>query len=152
MPDLIIQPTAKFLKVGTIVCALIFIGLEAAYLAEWRDQVGEWVMILPPLIMLWPLSGWIKRTMRKATITGDRLRYETGFLSKVTRTIQLSKVQDVRVEQTFMQRMYGVGNIAIETAGEASRLTLFHADNPHLIADEILNRAHSSSTASPGGV
>jgi uncharacterized membrane protein YdbT with pleckstrin-like domain len=149
VPDLTIQPTAKFLKAGTIAAALVFIGLETAYLAAWRDDVGSWVMILPPLILLWPLSGWIKRSMRKATVTGDRLRYETGFMSKVTRTIQLSKVQDVRVEQSLKQRMFGVGNISIETAGEASRLTLADIDHPQALADEIMNRAHSASIA-PG--
>ena len=148
--DLLIQPTAKFLKAGTILAALVFLALEILYLTLWRDQVGTWVMILPPLLMLWPLSGWIKRSMRKATVTADRLRYETGLLSKVTRTIQLSKVQDVRVEQTLSQRIFGVGNISIETAGEASRLTLLHADGPQALADEILNRSHQAAIASPG--
>lgn len=142
MNDLVILPTAKFLKAGTIAASIVFLGLEIAYLAEWRDQVGAWVMIAPPLILLWPLSGWIKRGMKKATMTTDRLRYETGFASKSTRTIQLSKVQDVRVDQSLAQRMYGVGNISIETAGEASRLVLANVDNPHAVADEIMNRAH----------
>lgn len=148
MPDLVIQPTAKFLKAGTIVAALVFIGLEIAYLTQWRDPSRDWLMIAPPLILLWPMSGWIKRAMKKATITGDRLRYEAGFTSKSTRTIQLNKVQDVRVDQSLSQRMFGVGNISIETAGEASRLTLESIDNPQTLADEILNRSHHSSAAS----
>lgn len=143
MKDLVILPTAKFLKAGTILAAIIFLGLEVAYLILWRDQVAAWVMIAPPLILLWPLAAWIKRSMKKATVFGDRLRYETGFLSKATRTIQLGKVQDVRVDQSLMQRMYGVGNVAIETAGEASRLVLLDVDNPNGVADEILNRSHA---------
>jgi uncharacterized membrane protein YdbT with pleckstrin-like domain len=142
MADLIIQPTAKFLKAGTIVAALIFIGLEVLYLTQWRDPSRDWVMILPPLILLWPLNGWFKRAKKKATLTGDRLRYETGFMSKSTRTIQLVKVQDVRVYQSLTQRMLGVGNLSIETAGEASQLALENIDNPQALADEILNRAH----------
>ena len=76
MADLIIQPTAKFLKAGTILAALVFIGLEVVYLTQWRDPSRDWLMILPPLILLWPVIGWIKRGMKKATITGDRLRYD----------------------------------------------------------------------------
>ena len=148
MPDLVIQPTAKFLKAGTIAAALVFIGLEIAYLTQWRDPSRDWLMIAQPLILLWPMSGWIKRAMKKATITGDRLRYEAGFTSKSTRTIQLNKVQDVRVDQSLSQRMFGVGNISIETAGEASRLTLESIDSPQTLADEILNRSHHSSAAS----
>jgi uncharacterized membrane protein YdbT with pleckstrin-like domain len=141
VPDLTIQPTAKFLKAGTILAAMVFLGLEIAYLAEWQDDVGRWVMVVPPLILLWPLARWMRRNFSKATMTGDRLRYETGFTSKSTRTIQLSKVQDVRVDQRMSQRMFGVGDIAIETAGEASRLTLHNVDNPQALADEILTRA-----------
>lgn len=152
MQELIVQPTAKFLKAGTTAAAVVFVGLEIAYLAAWRDDAGAWVMIIPPLILLWPLVGWIKRGMVKTTITGDRLRYETGFASKSTRTIQLSKVQDVRVDQRLGQRLYGVGNIAIETAGEASRLTLADVDNPHALADEILNRSHAASATSLGSI
>ncbi len=150
MNELVILPTAKFLKAGTIAASIVFLALEAAYLIEWRDQVGAWVMIAPPLILLWPLSGWIKRGMRKATITADRLRYETGFASKSTRTIQLTKVQDVRVDQSLSQRMYGVGNISIETAGEASRLVLANVDDPHRVADEIMNRAHLEGKPADG--
>src|ERR1700723_1600187 len=79
MAHLTVKPTAKFLKAGAILAALVFLGLEIAYLTQWQDQVGRWVMILPPLILLWPLARWIRRSFSKATITGDRLRYETGF-------------------------------------------------------------------------
>jgi uncharacterized membrane protein YdbT with pleckstrin-like domain len=145
--DLIVRPTAKFLKAGTILATVIFLGLEIAYLVEWQDQAPRWAMAVPPLILLWPLARWIKRSLTKATITGDRLRYESGFPSKSTRTIQLSKVQDVRVDQRMSQRMFGVGNIAIETAGEASRLTLHNVDDPQGLADEIMNRAQHGPPA-----
>jgi len=145
--DLTVQPTAKFLKAGTLLAAVVFLSLEVAYLVEWPDQVGRWVMVVPPLILLWPLTQWIKRRFTKATITGDRLRYESGFPSKSTRTIQLSKVQDVRVDQRMSQRIFGVGNISIETAGEASRLTLHNVDDPQGLADEILNRAQHGPAA-----
>jgi hypothetical protein len=73
--DLTVQPTAKFLKAGTILAALVFLGLEIAYLTQWRDQAPQWVMAIPPLILLWPLARWTKRSASKATITSDRLRY-----------------------------------------------------------------------------
>ena len=44
------------------------------------------------------------------TMVGDKLRYEVGMLSKATRTIQLSKVQDVTVRQSLPQRIAGVGD------------------------------------------
>jgi len=139
VPDLIILPTAKFIKVGAVLAAIVVIGLEILYWTQWNDG-PRWVMALPPLLMLWPALRYFKRQYTKATVTGDRLRYESGMASRSTRNIQLSKIQDVRVDQGVMQRMFGVGSLSIETAGEASRLTLLNVDKPQELADEIMNR------------
>ena len=83
---------------------------------------------LPPiaslLVLLWPIKRHLQRQTVKLTIAGDKLRYETGLTTKSMRIIQLPKVQDVRVLQSFWQRMFGVGDISIETAGENSRLVV----------------------------
>jgi len=139
VPDLIILPTAKFIKLGAVLAAIVVIGLEILYWTQWNDG-PRWVMALPPLLMLWPALRYFKRQYTKATVTGDRLRYESGMASRSTRNIQLSKIQDVRVDQGVMQRMFGVGSLSIETAGESSRLTLLNVDKPQELADEIMNR------------
>jgi membrane protein YdbS with pleckstrin-like domain len=45
-----------------------------------------------------------------------------------------------------MQRIFNVGNLSLETAGEASRLTIHNVDKPQALADEILNRAQKGAT------
>ena len=103
--------------------------------------------IVAPLVLIWPLPGALRRQFAKTTISGDRLRYEAGAISKSTRTIQLSKLQDVRVDQSITQRMLGVGNLSLETSGEASRLTIEDVDNPQSLADEIMNRSQHGTAA-----
>jgi uncharacterized membrane protein YdbT with pleckstrin-like domain len=147
--DLTIRPTMKFLKLGASLAAIVFLGLEILYLVEWRDTGDTWLMALPPLVLLWPLSRWLRRRFTKATVSGDRLRFEMGAMSKTTRNIQLSKLQDARVEQRFLQRLFNVGDLSIETAGEASRLTIPNVDDPQALADEIMNRAQGGPGA-PG--
>lgn len=151
MPDIIIRPTTKFLKLGAIAAAIVFLGLEIACLALWASQYPHhWVsMILPLLVLLWPAERWIRWQATRTVVTGERLRYETGLAAKSTRTIQLAKLQDVRVEQRLMQRVFNVGNLSIETAGEASRLTLANVDDPHKLAEEIMNRAQAGQSAGP---
>ena len=139
--ELIIRPTMKFIKLGAILAAVVFAGLEIVYLLAWRQNLGDWFLAIPPLILLWPLFRWMRRQYMKVVITADRLRYETGVGAKTTRNIQLSKLQDVRVDQSFKQRMFHVGNLSIETAGEGSRLTIPNVDEPQSLADEIMNRA-----------
>ena len=81
-------------------------------------------------------------------MTADRLRYETGLASKSTRTIQLAKIQDVRVDQRLSQRIFNVGDLSIETAGEASRLTIHNVDDPQGLADEVMSRSQKGAAAS----
>jgi membrane protein YdbS with pleckstrin-like domain len=90
------------------------------------------------LAALYLMGRHIQRRLVKLTILEDRLRYEAGFLSKTTRTMELSKVQDVRVDQTVGQRMLNIGNLSLETAGESSRIVMPSVDRPHEAAEGIL--------------
>jgi uncharacterized membrane protein YdbT with pleckstrin-like domain len=148
VPEITIYPTAKFLKAGAITAGLIFVALEVFCLVSWNATVGSALIMIPPvLILAWPGYRAFKRRLTKATITSERLRYETGLASKSTRTIQLAKVQDVRVDQKMLQRVFDVGDISIETAGEASRLTLHNIDKPQSLADEIMNRSQHGTVS-----
>ncbi len=149
MSDLTIRPTAKFIKAGLVLVVLIIIALDAAYFKYWRDENGfpTWFPFVPLILLLWPAVRALRRSFNKATVTGDRLRYETGTTSKTTRNIQLSRVQDIRVDQGVLQRMINVGNISIETSGETSRLTIPNVDSPQKVCDELLNRSQSGTPA-----
>ena len=146
MSELTIQPTAKFLKAGAILAGIVFLALEVGCLLSWNAAAKtSLIMLAPPLILIWPAMRAFRRRFTKTVITGDRLRYETGVAGKTTRNIQLSKLQDVRVDQRMMQRIFNVGNLSIETAGEASRLTILNVDSPQSLADEIMNRAQKGA-------
>lgn len=144
MSDLIIRPSMKFVRLGywtTIIIFLVFVFLYVnGYLA-----VPAWVLILPALPILWPLKHQIQQRFTTITIAGDKLRYESGMLSKSMRTMQISKVQDVRVDQKPLQRLFGIGDISIETAGEASRLTMRNVDDPQAVADAISDATHETT-------
>src|SRR5580704_18414056 len=131
MADIVIRPSMKFIKAGYALALLavgVAIFVDYQYLAD-RDP-RHWLPIASLLLLLWPLKRHIQRQAVKLTIVGEKLRYETGLSSRSTRIIQLPKVQDVRAVQSLAQRMFGVGNLSIETAGEGSRLIIENLDNP----------------------
>jgi uncharacterized membrane protein YdbT with pleckstrin-like domain len=135
LPEFIVRPTMKFVKLGyTAVFVLIGLALALASNLGWP----VWYAAAAAVLLLWPLARHLRRLMTKMTVAGDKLRYEAGFFSKTIRTIQLQKVQDVTVHQTLGQRMFGVGNLSIETAGETSRLTVVSIDDPQGVADRIM--------------
>src|SRR5690349_5041513 len=114
MQDRVIYPSMKLIKLGYFLAVLIVVGAVVVQVNYMPKDQAPWLPAVAALTLLWPIRSNIRRQSTKATITGDKLRYEAGLFSKSTRTIQLSKVQDVRVDQTLGQRMLGVGDISIE--------------------------------------
>ena len=142
MTDLTIRPTLRFIKAGAVLAALVFLALEILYLTQWRATLNaDWAMALPPLLLLWPLARYLRWRAEKIVVSGDRLRHESGILSKDVRAIEISKLQYVRVHQSFLQRIFGVGDIGFETAGQGTWQGMHNVDHPQPVADDIMNRA-----------
>ena len=142
MSEMIIRPTMKFIYMGYVVTVLIVAATVFVLMRfQWPPSVPPawrpWIPWVPVILLLWPLKRHVRNRLTKMTILDDRLRYETGLLSRTTRTILVSRVQDVTVHQRVGQRIFGLGDLSIETAGEASRLTMLQVDRPQEIADHI---------------
>ena len=151
MSEMTIRPTMKFIYMGYAVTVLIVAALVVATMRlQWPPSIPSawhpWIPWLPALLLLWPLKRHLRNRFTKMTILDDRLRYETGILSRNTRTVQLSKVQDVTVHQRLGQRILGLGDLSIETAGKSSWEAIVNIDRPQEIADHInqlSERGHS---------
>ncbi|HEY6392419.1 MAG TPA: PH domain-containing protein [Bryobacteraceae bacterium] len=143
----------KFIRAGYALTLLLILAAAAVhylYIVKDHPTMKPWLPIASALLLLWPIKRHIQRQTVKVTIAGDKLRYEVGLFSKSTRIIQLPKVQDVRVVQSIGQRMFGVGDIAIETAGENSRLTVENLDRPQELAEQLTDlSSHPSGAGVP---
>src|SRR5262249_29146662 len=120
-----VRPSIKLVLAGYIASAIFAVALILLVLAWPETSPWKWaVLALPAFAFLTPSRRHIQRRLTKLSIEGDRLRYESGLLSKSTRTMELFKVQDVRVDQSLGQRMLNTGNLSIETAGSSSHITI----------------------------
>jgi uncharacterized membrane protein YdbT with pleckstrin-like domain len=79
------------------------------------------------------------------------LHYETGLFSKATRTVELVKVQDVRVTQSLWQRIFNIGDASLETAGSSSRILMESIDRPQEVANHILDMARAAGKQTQSG-
>lgn len=139
MPDLTIQPTKKWIRLQYWIAFVVFCVAVGFYVNKFINRVPPWVLIVPALLFLLPLRGQLRQRFTKLTLSGDKLRYESGVFSKTMRTIPVSKIQDVRADQTFAQRLAGIGNLTIETAGEAGELTMANIDDPQRAVEAIID-------------
>jgi membrane protein YdbS with pleckstrin-like domain len=149
-----LRPSVKTILAAYVLCLVAEAAIAVYWLtAESESGIPMWVpMLLPAVLAAFAAIHHLRRRMLKLVILGDHMRYESGLFSKTTRTLELAKVQDVRVDQTIGQRLLNVGDVSLETAGGSSRVVMQSIDRPQEAADHILAlaRAVGSQGRSPG--
>jgi uncharacterized membrane protein YdbT with pleckstrin-like domain len=138
-----LRQSLKFILASYLLSMLIAIALLVWSLNGGPKDLMPWGLSVPAVLLLWTFERHIQRRLTKLTVSGDRLQFESGLLSKTTRTMELVKVQDVTVTQTLGQRLFNIGDIALETAGGSSRIVMRSIDGPQAAADHILKIAES---------
>lgn len=139
---MLLRPSLKFIKLSYVFCLLLIVAIAVYYFVDKEhQQYTLWAFAVPGFFLILTVIRHIERRLVKLEILGDRLRYESGFLAKTTRTIELVKVQEISVHQTFGQRMVHLGDLQFETAGKDSSIMMHSIDNPQSAADHILGLA-----------
>jgi putative membrane protein len=130
---------------------VILVGIWAYF--EYEPNWPLWAPAVLLIVLLPPVRMHLKRRMITLRLHDDHLTLETGFLSRTRRTVDMAKIQDVTVRQTLGQRMLGVGDLMLESAGESGRMSIANLDSPRAIADEILESSkRSHGTGTRGGL
>jgi uncharacterized membrane protein YdbT with pleckstrin-like domain len=135
---IVVRPSTRLVKpfyTTAIVLFAVVFGLRNNDGPEWL----QWLLAVPAAcLFIWTVMRHIRLRFTTLTVSGGKMRYQTGMLSKSTRTLELSKVQDVRVDQTLTQRLLKLGSIRVETAGDSEPLSMKNIDEPQAVADFIL--------------
>jgi len=135
----IIRPSTRLVRPFYTLC-FVLIGIYFFIVNNnpgWPSGTSAF-LVLPGALLVWTLVRHLRLRFVTLKVTGNKLQFEQGFLSKSIRTMELSKVQDVGVSQSFAQRLVGIGDIRVETAGDSSPVSMRSVDNPQAVADFIL--------------
>ncbi|MCS7026231.1 MAG: PH domain-containing protein [Bryobacteraceae bacterium] len=141
MAALKIRPSTKLVTINYAFALLLTAGI--AWLGWSSSFRTNWWMLafaVPALLIVLAASRHLRAVFTTLELVGDRLKFESGMLAKTSRSVPLSKVQDVTVSQTFGQRLLGIGDLTIETAGETGRLHMPEINSPREVAEKILDR------------
>ncbi|MBL0161678.1 MAG: PH domain-containing protein [Bryobacterales bacterium] len=132
-----IQPSLRRAKFSLVLCVL-FLALVIWCKASLFPEAAWWFVVVGVLPFIAPALAFVDAIRTRLWLDEGLLRYRHGFLVQTTRAMELRKIQDVRVERTLVQRMWGIGTLILESAGESSRLVVADIDNPQRAADAIL--------------
>ncbi len=132
---------------GFLLCLLLTIVLLAldGYLGSQNmrsDLISSAMVGLAGALWLFHGTRWIYRTIAiNYRLTNRRLLYTRGFKLPDGRTIELTQVTDVSVACGPIERLLGVGRIAIQVQdGNAAPLVLDGVPNPERVARTIRKR------------
>ncbi len=97
--------------------AVIFIGVgAAAVLAVIGAEWWAFVLVLAAVVLL-SLGGLVRWYNTEHVITNERLIYRAGFFAKSGTEIPLEVIQNVAFNQTVWERVFGTGDLMVESAG-----------------------------------
>lgn len=101
------------LKEGALVVgALVVAGLLAA-----NDLSGWLVLGVIVLAIAIVAEGLIRWLTTLHVVTNERVIYRAGFIGKRGKEIPLEVINDVAFNQRIIERMFGTGDLLIESAG-----------------------------------
>jgi hypothetical protein len=75
-------------------------------------------LIIPPII------AWLRRASTVLRVYSDRINIERGILSKCYQDYDPRDIRSIDIDQNFLQRLLGIGDLTISTAAtvEASEV------------------------------
>jgi len=135
-----ITPTLLFVKGGY---ALAAVGaLLVVALITGLTNVSVLIAISVGLLLfLIPAYFHVRQKLLRYTLTGTTLQVASGLLATTTRNVPLSRIQDVTVSATAMQRIAGLGDIVIDNASEdGGKVVLHNIDSPRLYSERLLRQ------------
>ncbi len=149
IPRLVVRPSTKFLMMKYLFADLFLIAAIVLHLKFERTNAALAIGVVWVLITIWTAAKHIALRFTTLTVLSDSLRYEVGMVGKTTRSLNLAKVQDVRVEQGLLDRVLAIGDITLETAGESGSLEMTGIDRPQQVADQILEMSRECAKQLP---
>lgn len=86
------------------------------------------------ILLIW----WLQTLGTKLTVTDERITLRKGILSKYTNEVFHTDIRNVQLDQSFFQRLFDVGTIAISTSGqEGIEISVPGIPHPQQVRDLI---------------
>ncbi|MBN1450154.1 MAG: PH domain-containing protein [Anaerolineales bacterium] len=113
-----------------VIVLLIFWLLMLALLP--KDETGTLLRTLSTVILILCAAGagirwsvaFAKHFFVRYTLTTRHLLVERGMFSRSRKTIPIQRIQDVATHQRWIERLFGIGDVIVQSAGEMGAVRL----------------------------
>ena len=94
--------------------------------SQWQN-LWAWLACVLLVPIPWALWRALVTKNTRYVLTDQRLKTTRGVLNRITDDLELYRVKDTHFQQTFWQRMVGIGDIVLSTS-DATTPTVAIAD------------------------
>jgi membrane protein YdbS with pleckstrin-like domain len=145
--DLLIHPSQAINYGAYVLASLQMVGCALAFAvlrAHWK---------LSPAILAVPLVAilaratlvWLRTACLSYHVAKDRLTWRAGLLSRTTQSLELCRIADVTMRQPFLQRLFGVGSLIVQSADANHRTVLIEGVRaPDQVRDWLTDRVQAN--------
>lgn len=132
-------PVAEKVAAGQINTTVVAANGNELLLEVRPSWWGYWgylllfFLVVPPIIAWWKRGGVVLRVYR------GRVVLERGRLSKCFREFMIGDIRTIDIDQSFLGRIWGIGDITIATAAATDNAEFVESiANPHQVRELIL--------------
>ncbi|HEU4355052.1 MAG TPA: PH domain-containing protein [Actinomycetota bacterium] len=133
-----------------LVTALVLIGylVVLGYAPDEgaaRSAIVWGGLVLGLAVLIWyPLRAFIAWATSNFAVTTDRIIHREGFIAKRSMEIPLEAINDVRFQQSVLERMVGAGDLVIQSASEYGRNVFANVRNPEHVQRTIYQQGEAN--------
>jgi membrane protein YdbS with pleckstrin-like domain len=124
------------ISLEVVIIAVLFLGVIALSKYTQLALIGLSVIIIPGVSILRDYLSWDNK---RFIVTNRRVIHTSGVFNKNIVDSSLEKVNDVKMDQSFLGRIFNFGNIEILTASELGVNIFSNIGNPIKFKTSMLN-------------
>ncbi len=138
-----LRPHWIALVLPSVVTLLVVAGFALAVAYGPDEGTGRSIVVwgalaVGVLILIWyPLRAFVAWATSNFAVTTDRVIHREGFIAKRSMEIPLEAINDVRFQQSILERIVGAGDLIIQSASEYGRNVFANIRNPEHVQRTI---------------
>jgi uncharacterized membrane protein YdbT with pleckstrin-like domain len=133
--------------VAPVVVAVLLIVAEILLFTLFDPpRLVAWAAVLAGVLLFlaFPVRAFLAWITSHFVVTTDRVIHRSGWLAKRSMEIPLERINDVRFEQSVLERMVGAGDLRIESGGEYGQNHFRDIRNPEHVQKLIYEKSEEN--------
>ena len=144
--ELVVRPSGRV----TYITVALLAAMATWVISQLASYLGPYLPVNPmyALYFIWGIafiaafSAFVRVKVQRIDVSGKGIASKTGLLNIKKIFIPYWKVDNVRINRSFVQRLFLLGELSIDTAG-TSQLEIKMNDIPSKYLDSLVETIHA---------